>query len=111
MKPKHHPIALAIALAFGSNAYAQTVDLPTATVTAPPIVDSNQVDGFSTLTTKVTEAQIKDLGALSLPDALRMTPGVQVSLYDAVGNYSGNEGGSVYIRPDVSDAVRQCTGT
>ena len=98
MKPKHHPIALAIALAFGSNAYAQTVDLPTATVTAPPIVDSNQVDGFSTLTTKVTEAQIEDLGALSLPDALRMTPGVQVSLYDAVGNYSGNEGGSVYIR-------------
>ena len=33
-----------------------------------------------------------------MPDALRLTPGVQTSLYDAVGNYSGNEGGNVYIR-------------
>lgn len=96
------PLALSIASLFVAvNACAQeaqVAELPSVSVTANPIVDSNQINAFSTLTTKVTEKQIRDLGALSLPDALKMTPGVQVSLYDAVGNYSGNQGGSVYIR-------------
>lgn len=76
----------------------QADTMPTVTVTASPIIESNNVDQFSALQTKVTEAQIEDMGALDLPDALRMTPGVQISLDDAVGNYSGNQGGSVYIR-------------
>lgn len=96
------PLSLAIATLFvAANTWAQeksVTELPGISVTAPPIVDSYQVDGFSTLTAKVTDQQIKNLGALSLPDALRMMPGVQVSLYDSVGNYSGNQGGSVYIR-------------
>lgn len=96
------PLTLAIAgLFYAANTWAQVTshtELPSISVTASPIIDSNQVDGFSTLTTRVSDKQIKDLGALSLPDALRMMPGVQVSLYDAVGNYSGNQGGSVYVR-------------
>lgn len=73
-------------------------ELPILPITANPIVDATAVDNFSALTTRVTEKQIRDLGAQSLPDALRMTPGVQISLYNAVGNYSGNQGGSVYVR-------------
>lgn len=67
-------------------------------VTASPIIEANRLDAFSAATTRVTETQVRELGALDLPAALRMTPGVQISLYNTLGNYSGNEGGSVYVR-------------
>lgn len=94
----YKPVALAMALSLIHEAHAQTAALPPVIVTTTPVIDFNQVDDFSTWTTTVTEKQIKELGALSLPDALSMTPGVAVSFYNAVGNYAGNEGGSVYIR-------------
>ena len=67
-------------------------------VTGSPIIEANKVDNFSMLSTTVTDSQIKDLGALDLAAALRMTPGVQISRYNEVGSYDGNQGGSVYIR-------------
>ncbi len=94
------PIA-AVTLMLGGSAFAQQVStqtLPKVVITASPIIDSNNVDGFSGFSTKVTDAQIKDLGALDLASALRMTPGVQISRYNEVGSYSGDQGGNVYIR-------------
>ncbi len=97
MKFLKTPIAMTVAMCVTSGAFAQQA-LDTITVTASPIIESNQVDNFSGFTTQVTDAQIKDLGALDLAAALRMTPGVQISRYNEVGSYSGGEGGNVYIR-------------
>ncbi len=95
-KLKLTPVA-AVSLLIASNAFAQQ-SVDTVTVTASPIIESNSVDAFSTFSTRVTDTQIKDLGALDLTAALRMTPGVQISRFNEVGSYSGNQGGSVYIR-------------
>lgn len=93
------PIA-AVTLMFGVSAFAQA-PIPTleaVVVTASPIIESNNVDDFSGFSTQVTDSQIKNLGALDLAAALRMTPGVQISRYNEVGSYSGDQGGNVYIR-------------
>jgi iron complex outermembrane receptor protein len=97
MKFLKTPIAMTVAMCVTSGAFAQQA-LDTITVTASPIIESNQVDNFSGFSTQVTDAQIKDLGALDLAAALRMTPGVQISRYNEVGSYSGDQGGNVYIR-------------
>jgi iron complex outermembrane receptor protein len=72
--------------------------LPSISVIASPIIESNKVDDYSGFTTRVSDDQIKDLGALDLAASLRMTPGVQISRYNEVGSYSGDQGGNVYIR-------------
>jgi outer membrane cobalamin receptor len=95
-KLKLTPVA-AVSLLIASNAFAQQ-SVETITVTASPIIESNNVDAFSGFSTRVGESQIKDLGALDLAAALRMTPGVQISRYNEVGSYSGDQGGNVYIR-------------
>ena len=76
----------------------QATSLPDVVVTGNPIIESNNLDQFSGFSTRVSESQIKDLGALDLAAALRMTPGVQISRYNEVGSYSGDQGGNVYIR-------------
>lgn len=76
----------------------QATSLPDIVVTGSPIIESNNLDTFSGFSTRVTESQIKDLGALDLAAALRMTPSVQISRYNEVGSYSGDQGGNVYIR-------------
>lgn len=86
-------------LALCSSAMAQQSNaLPDVTIQGSPIIESNQVNAFAGFSTKVTEAQVKSLGALDLPTALRMTPGVQISRYNEVGSYSGDQGGNVYVR-------------
>ncbi len=80
MKFLKTPVAMTVALCVSSGAFAQQA-IDTITVTASPIIESNQVDNFSGFVTQVTDAQIKDLGALDLAAALRMTPGVQISRY------------------------------
>ena len=75
----------------------QATSLPDVVVTGNPIIESNNLDQFSGFSTRVSESQIKDLGALDLAAALRMTPGVQISRYNEVGSYSGDQGGNVYI--------------
>jgi outer membrane cobalamin receptor len=98
MKTRLTQIA-AITMVVCANAQAQqATEINAVTVTASPIIESNNVDAFSNFTTKVSDTQVRDLGALDLPAALRMTPGVQTSRFNEVGSYSGNQGGSVYIR-------------
>lgn len=93
---KLSPVAVALlALLCSAATLAQSGAV---VVTSSPIIESNNVDGFSGFSTRVTDAQIKDLGALDLAAALRMTPGVQISRYNEVGSYSGDQGGNVYIR-------------
>jgi iron complex outermembrane receptor protein len=99
-KHAYTQVALA-AMMVAAGALAQTAEvkqLPTVVITGSPIIESNNIDAFSSFSTKVTESQIKDLSALDLTSALRMTPGVQISRYDEVGSYNGNQGGAIYIR-------------
>lgn len=97
-------IALAIVAALGvktgavNAAESGVTVLPATEVTASPIIEDNKVDAFSGFSTTVTQDQMRDLNAIDLPSALRMTPGVEISRFDQVGSYNGNQGGSVYIR-------------
>jgi len=88
-------------LAFADVAYAENamnIDLSDVTVTASPIIEENSIDDFSSSSTKITQDQIRDLNALDLAAALRNTPGVEISRFNPVGSYNGNQGGAVYIR-------------
>jgi len=98
MKLKHHKLTFAISLACASGVHAQTATLPEVVVTANPVVEEIRVDPFSSTSAIVTEDQLRDLNAVDLASALRNTPGVEISRYDPVGSYSGNQGGAVYIR-------------
>lgn len=91
-------MAVAIACSYSQSSLAQTASLPDVVVTASPVIESNTLDGFSGYSTSVSKTQIQDLGALDLASALRMTPGIQISRYNEVGSYSGNQGGTIYIR-------------
>ena len=93
-------VTLALA-ALAAEAHAQQAGdkkLDSVVVTSSPIIESNNVDLFSSFSTRVTESQLKDLSALDLAAGLRMAPGVQISRYNEVGSYSGDQGGNVYIR-------------
>ena len=95
------PVSMAVAMLMTSGAWAQDISvrqLAPVVVTGSPVIESNNIDAFSSFSTKVTESQIKDLSALDLTSALRMTPGVQISRYNDVGSYNGNQGGAIYIR-------------
>lgn len=62
------------------------------------VIDGNVTDPFASLTTVVTDEQVRDLNALDLSSALRRTPGVTVSRFNPVGSFGGDEGGAIYIR-------------
>ncbi len=97
---KKSPIALAVAgVCLISNlAMAQSQSLPEVTVTASPVIDSNNTDVFGSYSTWVSADQIQDLNAVDLASALRRTPGVSISRFNPVGSYGGEEGGAVHIR-------------
>ncbi|MDN5752092.1 MAG: TonB-dependent receptor [Nitrosospira sp.] len=67
-------------------------------VTANPIIDRVRIDPFSSTSAVVTESQLRDQNAFDLATALRRTPGVQISRYNPVGGFGGDQGGAVYIR-------------
>ncbi|MFD2454375.1 TonB-dependent receptor [Ideonella paludis] len=67
-------------------------------VIAPPLVEAQRVDAFGSLSTEVGTTQVRDLQALDLSAALRRTPGVNVSRFNPVGSFGGDEGGAVYVR-------------
>lgn len=67
-------------------------------VTANPIIDQVRIDPFSSTSAVVTESQLRDQNAFDLATALRRTPGVQISRYNPVGGFGGDQGGAVYIR-------------
>ena len=97
---RRHPLALAALLGAQALAQAQTqtTELPAVVITGKPIVEANRVDAFGSLTTEVTETQLRDLNAVDLSSALRRTPGVAVSRFNPVGSFGGDEGGAVYVR-------------
>jgi len=97
---KKSPIALAVAgvCLFSNLAMAQSQSLPEVTVTASPVIDSNNTDVFGSYSTWVSADQIQDLNAVDVASALRRTPGVSISRFNPVGSYGGEEGGAVHIR-------------
>ena len=96
---KNKKIALAVCLAFSGRAFAEiNIALPDVVVTAHPIIEEIQLDAFSSTSALVTEDQLRDQNAVDLAAALRRTPGVQISRYNPVGAFGGDQGGAVYIR-------------
>lgn len=94
----HIQLASAV-IAFCATGQAQeTAVLAPVAVNAAPIIEANKTDAFADFTTTLSGEQIRDLGALDLAAALRMVPGVQISRYNEVGSYSGDQGGNVYVR-------------
>ena len=76
---------------------AQTA-IPDVVVVAKPIIEEVRLDDRSTVSSIVGEDQLKDLNAADLASALRRTPGVSISRYNAIGAYGGDQGGAVFIR-------------
>ena len=67
-------------------------------VTASPIIDGNSVDRFGSYATAVSSEQVRDLNAVDLASALRLTPGVSISRFNPVGSFGDIEGGAVFVR-------------
>ena len=98
MRKARIALAVGVVCSCSNLVFAQDQSLKEVVITASPVIESNQIDGFSSYSTSVSSEQIKDLGALDLAASLRMTPGVQISRYNEVGSYNGNAGGAVHIR-------------
>jgi iron complex outermembrane receptor protein len=98
MRKDRIALAVAVVCSCSNLVFAEEQTLKEVVITASPVIESNQIDGFSSYSTSVSSEQIKDLGALDLAAGLRMTPGVQISRYNEVGSYNGNAGGAVHIR-------------
>ncbi|MBA5604236.1 TonB-dependent receptor [Duganella sp. FT3S] len=98
MKRQRHPLTLAVSLAFAGGACAQTATVATVIVTAHPIIEDVRVDPYSSTTAVLTEGQLRDQNAVDLASALRRTPGVQISRYNPVGAFGGDQGGAIFIR-------------
>ena len=98
MSKRFTKISLAI-LALSNIAFlnAQTV-IPDVVVVAKPIVEEVRLDDRSSISSVVGEDQLRDLNAADLASALRRTPGVSISRYNAIGAYGGDQGGAVFIR-------------
>jgi len=72
--------------------------LPAITVVSRPLVQAIKLDSFSAVTAVISQAQIRDLNAVDLAAALRRTPGVEISRYNPVGAFGGDQGGAILIR-------------
>ena len=79
-------------------AAAAPTTVPPVVVTASPIIDGNSVDAFGSYVTTVSAEQVRDLNAIDLAGALRMTPGVSISRFNPVGSFGDIEGGAVFVR-------------
>ena len=100
MKSNPQKLALAMSVAFAGGAWAQTgaTVLPPLVVTARPVIEEVKIDAYSSTTAVVTDDQLRDQNAVDLAAAMRRTPGVQVSRYNPVGAFGGDQGGAVFIR-------------
>lgn len=94
-----HPVAWGcLSCLFAASVWAQSNTLEAVSVTAKPIVENVAVDAASAISAVVTQEQLRDQNAIDLGAALRRTPGVQISRYNPVGAFGGDQGGAVYIR-------------
>ncbi|OWF66026.1 ligand-gated channel [Polynucleobacter hirudinilacicola] len=96
MKLYKTKLALATSLIVASNVYAQ--NLPNVIVTAKPDVAEIEIDRFSSTSAVITDETLRDLHASDLSSALRNTPGTQITRYNPVGSFGGDQGGSIFIR-------------
>ena len=91
---KNNKITLAVLLAISGQAYAElNRALPDVEVTASPLIESIDIDAYSSSSALITDKQIKDLNAVDIASALRTTPGVEISRYNPVGGYGGGKSG------------------
>ena len=97
MNNTKNKIAFAISIAIVSGAYAEN-KLPTVEVVSRPIIEEVAIDEFAGVTAVITDEQIRDQNAADIASALRRTPGVQISRYNPIGSFGGNQGGAVFIR-------------
>jgi len=81
-----------------TKAAVDTSTLAETVVTANPVIEAIGLDAFSSSSAVVSEDQIRDQNALDIASALRRTPGVQISRYNPVGAFGGDQGGAVSIR-------------
>jgi iron complex outermembrane receptor protein len=95
---KLRKITLAVILSYGSVSYAEELTTPVVEVASNPIIESVDIDAYSSTSSIITDKQIRDLNAVDIASALRTTPGVQISRFNPVGGYGGDEGGMVAIR-------------
>ncbi|MBD9354337.1 TonB-dependent receptor [Methylomonas albis] len=96
--PKPSLIFLALLHSAVAMAEQNTEELEITEVVANPIIEETHVDSFSDVSAVVTEDQIRDQNALDLASVLKRTPGVQISRYNPVGAFGGDQGGAVSIR-------------
>lgn len=89
--------AIAFGLAGTGIAHAQDVTLPPVEVTAPPIIDNVTIDPYSGSSAVITDDQIRDQNSIDLPSAMQNTPGTEISRFNPVGSYAGDQGGRVFI--------------
>jgi iron complex outermembrane receptor protein len=94
---RHLPLLSALIASTGLLA-AQTIVLEKVEVVAPPVVSATEVDLFAEQTTTVSADQLASLNAQDIPSALRRTPGVSISRFNAVGSFGGGEGGAILLR-------------
>jgi outer membrane cobalamin receptor len=91
-------IATAACLLFNAQpSRAQDVTLPPVDVVASPIIESVPVDSFSGSSARIGADQIRDQNSIDLPSAMRNTPGTEISRFNPVGSYAGDQGGRVFI--------------
>ena len=83
---------------FGNEGHPAATPMPSVLVTARPIIEEVGVDHFAAVTAVVTADQLRDQNAIDLASALRRTPGVQISRYNPVGAFGGDQGGAIFIR-------------
>jgi outer membrane cobalamin receptor len=95
MKFNKTKLSMAIALLLSSYAFA---DNATVVVTAKPDIAEIEIDKFSSTSAVVTDDTIRDLHAADLASALRNTPGTQISRYNPIGSFGGDQGGAIFIR-------------
>lgn len=81
-----------------SSVTSSSASLSPVVVTARPVVEDVGVDKFSAGSAFITQDQLRDQNAVDLASALRRTPGVQISRYNQVGAFGGDQGGAIFIR-------------
>lgn len=93
-------IVFCFCLSFGAGKVfsEQEKTLEPILVIESPIISENVTDRYAAQKTMVTEHQIEDLNAQDIANALRMTPGINISRYNMVGSFGGAQGGAVFIR-------------
>jgi len=96
-----YSITLAIAVIGSQAALAEdelAYQLSPLDVIANPVIEENHLDLYSSISSVITEDQLRDQNALDLASALRRTPGVQITRFNPVGTFSGDGGDGVFIR-------------